>query len=164
MSLARELRIRDGRLVQRPRLSLERATSQPARDRFKLAEELALAELVGSRAFVLRLVLELAPGASCRIRVGSAQSHVDFELSGDSLQVDRSASRYAIAARRSVTLPPVAARVVEIYHDRSITECFLDGGAVAFTMRSYLDVDAAGVSLSVQGEVELGELSAHRFD
>lgn len=165
MSLGRELRLRDGHLIQQPRLNLAAATALSQELPGRLGEaDLELAGLAGSRSFVLRLVLEVAPEANCRIRIGTADSHVDLDLTQTSLLVDRSATRYAPAARREVSLPRRVRRVIELYHDRSVTECFLDEGELSFTMRSYLDSTASGVTFTGQGDADLVELAAHRFD
>lgn len=113
------------------------------------------------------------------MRLGSESSHVDFRFTGTQMVVDRSTTRYPHGDQRTVTLPAAASSpeipggtgatdpstlTVELLHDRSVTELFLDDGALSFTMRSYLDPEDFTVSLSSADGVELTWLTAAGFD
>ncbi len=165
MTVGRDLAIRDGKLVQRPRLGQEPAAVQADTVPMRLNDsELRPPELVGSRSFAVRAVVNASHANQWRLRIGSEESHIDIEFSGDTMVVDRSSSRYCPAARREVTLPGVGLQTVEVIHDRSITELFVGDGAVAFTMRSYLDPTASGVTLTADGQIGISALTIRRFD
>ncbi|MFZ2427065.1 MAG: GH32 C-terminal domain-containing protein, partial [Propioniciclava sp.] len=75
-----------------------------------------------------------------------------------------STTLYPHGGSRVVRLPAGAGRLdVEVIHDRSVTEVFLGGGALAFSLRSYLD-GAAGASLAASGSLAVASVTAHRFD
>lgn len=164
-TLVRELRVRDGLLVQRPVLDLSTATGVDAGLPAVVRNaEVPVVGLVGSRSFVLRLDLDLADAAGWTLRVGSDASHVDLRVSGNRLIVDRSTTRYPHGERRTVTIPDTAAAAVELYVDRSTTELFLGDGVLAFSLRSFLADAAGGVRFAADGAVGVTAVRAHRFD
>lgn len=165
MSLPRALKLRDGRLLQAPSLSFAGATELPRRTDVRLVnEEFSPPELADSRSFALRAAISDTEASSWRIRIGSTESHLTLEFDATTLRVDRSASRYSPAATRVVSLPQGRLPVIELYHDRSITEVFVNGGELAFTMRSYLEPTASGVTFQVNGKLGVPELQGYRFD
>lgn len=164
MSLARELSLRDGRLIQRPQLPTDRASQVELPELAVGAQWQPIESLVQSRVFRARFTVELAEGERLSVRIGSPSSHVDIELGAQSLVVDRSTTRYAAAAHRSVTLPARASREVEIVHDRSVTELFFDGGELSFTMRSYLEGVIGGLEVSSSPGVTLQHFTAAQYD
>ncbi|WP_454228455.1 GH32 C-terminal domain-containing protein [Propioniciclava flava] len=126
--------------------------------------EVPVAGLAGSRAFRLTLQVEAEAGGSWRVRLGEAERHVDLEFADGCLTVDRRSTRYPHGERRVVRLPAVTGVLdVEVVHDRSVTEIFVADGALAFSLRSYLD-GASGVSMASEGRLRIASVQAHRFD
>lgn len=164
-TLVRELRVRAGRLVQRPVLDLAAARPVDLELPPTLSNrDLSLAGLAGSRAFALRLDFDLSDAAGWGLRIGSDASHVDVRVSGDRLVVDRSTTRYPHGDRRTVTLPAGAAASLEVFVDHSTVELFLGDGALAFSLRSFLADHAGGVRLGGEGALGVRSARAHRFD
>ena len=98
------------------------------------------------------------------MRIGTDRSYVDIILDGGALRVDRSTSRYTQhGAVRTVTLPEWCASVLEIVHDRSLTEVFVGDGALAFTMRSFVDPDSSGARLLAGGVLTLKSSRVRTF-
>ena len=165
LSVARELVIVEGRLQQRPRLALDAAMQAPPGLPEVLTDaEVAVAGLAGSRAFRLAFAADASDADSWRLRLGDRARHVDLTFAAGRLTVDRSTTLYPHGGSRVVRLPAGAGRLdVEVIHDRSVTEVFLGGGALAFSLRSYLD-GAAGASLAASGSLAVASVTAHRFD
>ncbi len=165
LSVARELVVVDGRLRQRPRLELSGAREVAADVPGLLGHaEVPVAGLAGSRAFRLTLQVEAEAGGSWRVRLGEAERHVDLEFADGCLTVDRRSTRYPHGERRVVRLPAVTGVLdVEVVHDRSVTEIFVADGALAFSLRSYLD-GASGASVAGEGRLRIASVQAHRFD
>lgn len=98
------------------------------------------------------------------MRLGEAERHVDLEFADGCLTVDRRSTRYPHGERRVVRLPAVTGVLdVEVVHDRSVTEIFVADGALAFSLRSYLD-GASGASVASEGRLRIASVQAHRFD
>ncbi|MDO4259579.1 MAG: glycoside hydrolase family 32 protein [Actinomycetaceae bacterium] len=151
LTAPRRLTLKNGRLRQRfdlPGLSLEAFDGDlPVGDRgvdidvpstWRLSLE---ARFESSNA---ALVFEVGHEKALQIRV-----------TPDYLEVDRSATRYPHGDVRRVSLPTGAADRIDILHDRSITEIVLGNGQIAFTLRSFLPGDNAGLSITRQGNVRL---------
>ena len=86
-------------------------------------------------------------------------------LSPSSLTVDRSDSRYPHGDIRTVTLADEESEHIEIIHDRSLTEIFLGDGRKAFTFRSFLNGEAAGLEARCEsGSVTLTNVCRARLD
>ena len=161
-TVLRELRIRDGHLLQVPRVDLRAARSVEVSLPDRLVDGTSsVAGLNGSRSFHLRLVLDADAWA---VRIGSPDSHIDLTARDGRLVLDRSATRYPHGERRTVTLPDAAPLTLEVFHDRSATEVFLNDGELALSLRSFLDPDASGVTLRADGRVTILDAAAHRFD
>jgi beta-fructofuranosidase len=166
-TLLRELRVRDGRLVQIPHVDLSRAVLVPDGLPSRLQDAATpVVGLAGSRSFRLRLALDPEPGAAWALRIGSDASHVDLTVRDGRLTLDRSTSRYPHGDRRTVTLSGVTASspTVEVFHDRSTTEVFVGDGALTLSLRSYLAPDAAGATLRTEGAMGVRAVEAYRFD
>ena len=89
---------------------------------------------------------------------------MDITLDGGVLRVDRSTSRYTQHGdARTVTLPEGCAPVLEVLHDRSLTEVFVGDGSVVFTLRSFVESGSAGARLAVDGSLVLTSGSARTF-
>ena len=166
LSAPRGLSLKDGRLIQRPATDLPHDAGQPALVGPVSGDGLHdVAELRGHRSWQLRL--EADPGRTSGawgLRIGSDKSHVDITLDGGVLRVDRSASRYTQHGdARTVTLPEGCAPVLEVLHDRSLTEVFVGDGSVVFTLRSFVDSGSSGARLMVDGSLVLASGSARTF-
>ena len=154
LTVPRVLSLRGGRLIQRPALALPQDAASPALVGQRLEPgEHPVAELAGQRSWHLSLQAEPATRARWGVRIGSPQCHVEITLEDGALRVCRATSRYTRhGARRTVTLPQGCAPRLEILHDRSITEVFVGDGDLAFTLRSFVEVEdpaAAGAVLVV---------------
>jgi beta-fructofuranosidase len=158
LSLPRALSLKNGQLIQRPAADLPHDAGQPALVGTPLdSGQYEPAELHGHRSWQLRLEAEPdRTSGAWGVRIGTDRSHVDIILDGGALRVDRSTSRYTQhGAVRTVTLPEGCASVLEIVHDRSLTEVFVGDGALAFTMRSFVDPDSSGARLLAGGVLTL---------
>jgi beta-fructofuranosidase len=166
LSLPRALSLRNGRLIQRPATDLPDDAGQSALVGRPLETgQYEVVELRGHRSWQLRLEANAAPGSGAwGLRIGSDQSHVDIVLDEGALRVDRSTSRYTqYGAVRTVTLPEGCEPVLEIVHDRSLTEVFVGDGILAFTLRSFVDVSSSGARLLVERPLELTSASTRTF-
>lgn len=163
MSLARELQIRDGRLVQRPKLDLAQAAAVP-NPPTPGSHWQAWHAMTGARSWQLRTELDLSSDETWELRIGSAMVFVEISFSATQMVVDRSATRYPKDNRRTVTLPHQGAIPIEIIHDRSITEIFVGDGELSFTMRTYLDPSEAAVWLRSNQRSASGAVVGRRFD
>lgn len=160
MTSPRELVLRGGHLFQRPflpGLPLQAAgwggtTLQPG-------APFSVPELADSRSWRLRL--EVGASAPWEIRLGGEHG-VNLRFTEDSLVVDRSTSRYPASSARTVELA-TAPHVVEVIHDRSITEVFVDDGRTVFTLRSFLDA-TPGVQIDCEGELTIRAAQVARAD
>ena len=98
------------------------------------------------------------------LRIGSDDSHVDITLDGRVLRVDRSTSRYTQhGSTRVVTLPEGREPVLEVIHDRSLTEVFVGDGALVLTLRSFVDINSSGARLMVGESLALTAGSTRTF-
>lgn len=174
MSMVRELSLHGGKLIQRPLPVLEDVPNQRSTQAESAAwEESATtydsalegdaagqalasalnldqtcAALANSRSWRLRATVNLSQ--EVLIRIGDENSHVDITLGRNYLEVDRSTSAYPHGGSRRVSLPEQVKRSIELIHDRSITELFVDEGELAFTLRSFLPATACGFSVFVK--------------
>ncbi|MGL5406239.1 MAG: glycoside hydrolase family 32 protein [Propionibacteriaceae bacterium] len=165
LTVPRELRLVDGKLLQQPALSvstvpgaevsgLPTGTLEQGNHR--------LAALADSRSFHICISV-INDDTPWTIRLGSAGCHVDITIDRDLLTVDRSTSRYQHGNQRSVTLSSTPIRTLEILHDRSITEIFTDAGEIVFTFRSFLDL-TPGLELIISNKLHVESFNARRHD
>ena len=166
LTMPRILSLKAGRLIQCPAASLPYDAGEPA-----LVGECVKAglyeidELSGHRSWQLRLEADAEQTTGpWGLQIGSDDSHVDITLDRQVLRVDRSTSRYAQhGSVRSVTLPEGCAPVLEVIHDRSLTEVFVGDGALVLTLRSFVDVNSTGARLMVDGDLALTAGSTRTF-
>ena len=160
LTAPRSLHLRDGKLFQQPELlgldfvELAVAGSQIGSED-AASEEVVVTELTDERSFVLELVVEQA--GPWEISLGNpAGKHATFRFdpATSSLTVDRSATYYPHGDTRTLAIPGNNPLDVTVVHDRSVTEVFVAGGAVAFTMRTFLDEADFQVILRGNGTVE----------
>ena len=166
LSLPRALSVRNGRLVQRPATDLPYDVGQPALVGTVLEPGLhQVTELEGHRSWQLRVdVDEARSSGAWGLRIGTDESHVDIVLDGGALRVDRSTSRYTQHGEtRTVTLPKGCTSSLEVIHDRSLTEILVGGGALAFTLRSFVDPASSGAGLLVEDVLTLSAGSIRTF-
>ncbi|SPT54003.1 Sucrose-6-phosphate hydrolase [Actinomyces bovis] len=167
MTVPRLLSLRANKLIQRPVVSsngpaatacaLSGATIGPAWQE--------IPELTGSRHWQLALNLTLGEQPNLTLRIGTEDCYVDITVAGNVLTVDRSTSRYSQhGGQRRITLPNGASTQLEVLHDASVTELYLGDGALAFTLRSFLPSEAAGVRLCAATGQKLEGLRALRHD
>ncbi|MDO4791245.1 MAG: glycoside hydrolase family 32 protein [Buchananella hordeovulneris] len=185
MTVARELALRSGRLLQRPVLpglpvepvelgklgelgepgksaaSAEKSDQGEPPAPTEHASALPVGQPVrlgGHAGRSWRLRLEGEDLAGLEWQIGGQQA-VRFTLARGQLLVDRSSSRYPFDKRRTVSLPDPL-RSLEVLHDRSVTEVFLNDGELAFTMRSFVD-DVPGVALTASRPLPLRAQFGH---
>ena len=166
LSLPRALSVRNGRLVQRPVTDLPYDGGQPALVGTVLEPGLhQVTELEGHRSWQLRVdVDEARSSGTWGLRIGTNESHVDIVLDGGALRVDRSTSRYTQHGEtRTVTLPEGCTSSLEVIHDRSLTEILVGGGALTFTLRSFVDPASSGAGLLVEDVLTLSAGSIKTF-
>ena len=166
LSLPRALSVRNGRLVQRPVTDLPYDGGQPALVGTVLKPGLhQVTELEGHRSWQLRVdVDEARSSGTWGLRIGTNESHVDIVLGGGALRVDRSTSRYTQHGEtRTVTLPEGCTSSLEVIHDRSLTEILVGGGALTFTLRSFVDPASSGAGLLVEDVLTLSAGSIKTF-
>ena len=164
--MPRMLSLKAGRLIQRPAASLQYDAGEPALVGERLKAGLhEVDELSGHRSWQLRLEADAEQTTGAwGLRIGSDDSHVDITLDGQVLRVDRTTSRYAQhGSVRSVTLPEGCAPVLEVIHDRSLTEVFVGDGALVLTLRSFVAIDSSGVRLMVDRDLALTAGSSRTF-
>lgn len=156
LSLARTLTLRDGRLFQTPALG-DAAPRPLALTGTSLTDATQTIDaLAGVDSFALRLTLELAESASCTVQIGTRDdSYVAASVDRDKLVIDRGATRYPHGGRRTVVRHAGQRVDLDLVHDRSVTEWFIDGGASSLSMRSYLTEGDIQVSLHAQGTVKV---------
>lgn len=163
LTVARELRLRDGRLYQRPIVNAPASAVTTHADPTTPTVD-ALAALSGSRAFTADLDLAGGADGEWTLTIGTPASCVVLQASAGQLIIDRSKTRYPHGSVRQLRLPAGDRLRVQLVHDRSVTEVFLNDGQVAFSMRSYLDADACGLSFTQGHGVSVESLRMVRFD
>ena len=166
LTMPRMLSLKAGRLIQRPAASLPYDAGQPALVGECLKAGLyEVDDLSGHRSWQLRLEADAEQTTGpWGLRIGSDDSHVDITLDGQVLRVDRSTSRYTQhGSVRSVTLPEGCAPVLEVIHDRSLTEVFVGDGELVLTLRSFVEVSSTGVRLMVAEDLALTAGSTRTF-
>ena len=158
--------LKAGRLIQRPAASLPYDAGDPtvAGECLK-AGSYKVDNLNGHRSWQLRLEADAERTTGpWGVRIGSDASHVDITLDEQVLRVDRSTSRYTQhGSMRAVTLPEGCEPVLEIIHDRSLTEVFVGDGALVLTLRSFVDINSSGTRLMVEGSLALTTGSTRTF-
>ena len=163
LTAPRALSLAGGRLVQRPHLPglpLEPTGFPGSVD----GGGARVAALESSRSWRFSASLDHEPGACLELRVGG-DSGLVVRVSESLLEVDRSRTRYPHGGIRRVSLEPGWAGSVEVVHDRSITEIFLGGGRLAFTLRSFLEGTGSGLALGASGgAVRVADARAARAD
>ena len=166
LNLPRMLSLKAGRLIQRPAASLPYDAGDPtvAGECLK-AGSYKVDNLNGHRSWQLRLEADAERTTGpWGVRIGSDASHVDITLDEQVLRVDRSTSRYTQhGSMRAVTLPEGCEPVLEIIHDRSLTEVFVGDGALVLTLRSFVDINSSGTRLMVEGSLALTTGSTRTF-
>lgn len=163
LTAPRALSLAGERLVQRPHLPglpLEPIAFPASVD----GDGARVAALESSRSWRFSASLAHEPGACLELRVGG-DSGLVVRVSESLLEVDRSRTRYPHGGIRRVSLEPGWAGSVEVVHDRSITEIFLGGGRLAFTLRSFLEGTGSGLALGASGgAVRVADARAARAD
>ncbi len=157
----RALALVDGRLVARPflpGLPLAPAALPPIDE----VGAVDLPELEGSRAWRARLFADYGDSGALVLEPGS--DGLKIRVEPGRLVVDRSGTRYPHGDRRVVTLDPGVAELVEVVHDRSLTEIYLGDGRLVFTLRSFLEGEGAGLRVTGEGPARLLGLETASFE
>ena len=167
LSVPRTLTLHDGKLRQQPVVGTGELGLAPLAVAGQSLTDTttALAELDGIRSFVLTLHLDLSDAAAATLRLGTEECHVSVAFAEGKMTVDRSTARYprshdARKMVRSVTLPEGDEVDLLVVHDRSVTELYLADGEIVFSLRSFLEPDGFGVTLTADGTVGVREAAA----
>lgn len=156
MSVPRRLTLRDRVLHQRPALTGAPAQSCAAEGTRVRATQVVIDEATGVDSYWLSLdVIRPAQGEWTLILEGGAESQVLFTFSPGALTVDRSATRYPHGERRTLAVDLPERVRIDLIHDRSITEVFIDDGRIAFSMRTYLSPGTRRLLVASDDELEL---------
>lgn len=138
LSIPRTLTLRDGVLHQRPAVDPGPARALALQGAVVGADPVLIDELTGATSYWL--TIEVEPGESPwgLTLAGGGDSRVALTFRPGEMTVDRSATRYPHGGRRTLALDLPERVRVDLIHDRSVTEVFVDDGRVAFSMRTYL--------------------------
>lgn len=174
LSVARQIVIHDGVLMQTPVLNLDQATDFIQHAPEGLPQQIsagttAVAALDGVRSFAAKFTVTTPADAKpWTVRLGSSSRYVDLTFTATHMVVDRSTTRYPHGNRRHVTLPSSVAGAqsltLEVLHDRSVTEIFVGDGAMTFTLRSYLDPENFSVNFHSSNDLVVTWLTAAGFN
>lgn len=174
LTLPRRMRLVDGRLYQMPAVEfadfgVSTEVANFARsDAHKGTEIEALA---GARAWRMKFATSYRVGMTLEISSGKYQVAIDF--SGGVVTVDRSRARYVggnghAAAVRTVTFAPqwkpgdeVA---IDIVHDHSVTELYINAGRTVMTWRTILGKGQPRITLEVDRKTVPGPVYCIRAD
>ena len=153
-TLPRELRVREGRLIQRPIRELEQYRAAPVcRDRLRVDGNAAVDGISGT---VMELHCTLRPGEAERagLRLFCGTEHetlLYYDRAENALVLDRSRSGLPLKGReKDVQLRRCAPErtdeiALELFLDVSCLEVFIDGGRSVMTANVYPDPEDTGV-------------------
>lgn len=159
-TLPRELRVADGRLLQRPVRELEAYRSAPVTlDRLRVDGEAAVEGVSGS---VLELRCRLRPGAAARagLKLFCGRKHETLlyvDRAAGELVLDRSRSGVPLKGReadvqiRRCALEHPEELELELFLDVSSLELFVDGGRSVMTANLYPDPEDLGIRFFSEG-------------
>lgn len=166
LTLPRKLRLIDGHLHQLPAAAPERfgnVIAQPCQVAPAQRQDTNVSNLSGVQAWRLQYDAQYQQGMRLEISAGGYRVAVRF--TGGVVSVDRSHTRYLgsgdnTSAIRTVTFAPgwnPGDRVaVDIVHDHSITEMYINDGHTVLTWRTILGSDEPQVALEVDNGAATG--------
>lgn len=161
MTLPRELRIENGRLVQNPVRELENYRTRPViHKNVPVSREV---ELEGVSGRILDMTVTIRPGDEKGYRKfkmylakgdGNFTS-VSFRPASGKVRMDRTFSGfgYDIVNNRSFLVDPGSELKVRVVMDRFSVELFFNDGKQAATMMIYTPQDCTGISFEAEGNV-----------
>lgn len=156
MSVPRRVTVRGGVLHQRPALELPPAQVCRAEATVIGREPVVIDELTGKDSYWVSFeVVQPAGGKWSLSLSGGEDSQVVFTFGQDALTVDRGATRYPHGERRSVAIELPRRVRIDLLHDRSVTELFIDDGRIAFSMRTYLHPGTRRLSIASDEDLEV---------
>ncbi|MEZ5086057.1 MAG: glycoside hydrolase family 32 protein [Tessaracoccus sp.] len=160
MSVPRRLSLRDGVLIQRPDLDLGPVHGCESEGAMITEDPVVIDEVTGVESYWLTLdVARPAEGEWTMTLGGGNDSRVVITFGPEALTVDRGATRYPHGERRTLAVELPDRVRIDLVHDRSVTEMFIDDGRLAFSMRTYLSQGTRRLAItSEQG----GEIVAAR--
>lgn len=160
-ALPRELRVRDGRLIQTPVREIEAYRQNPVcRDGFDVDGEEVRVEGVEGQAIEIEVTLEPGTAARAGMKLFAGREHetllyYDRELGA--LVFDRSRSGQAITgreadvSRRLCDVGHPARLALRVFLDVSSVEVFVDGGRQVMSGNVYPDAEDAGAAFFAEG-------------
>ena len=173
-TLPRELRIRDGKLIQRPIRELETYRANPViRDLLQLDGSSAAVEGISGAVLELdcRLCLGTAERAGIRLFCGTGHETVLYaDRAAKQLVLDRSRSGLPLKGRekdvyvRRCPLEKTDEVELELFLDVSSVEVFVNGGRSVLTANVYPDPEDLGVVFfSEGGSAEFTEIRKYEI-
>lgn len=165
MTLPRELRVRDGRLIQNPVRELERYRTNPVRCQNVTVQEEEVS-LAGVRGRFLDLTVTIRPGAGGGYRRFAIKLAMDekrfttvrYRPGTGTVRVDRSHCGFPhdiVHVREFYVRPRNGELKIRAILDRYSAEFFFNDGEQAATFVLYTDVEADGISFVAEGAVEM---------
>lgn len=165
-TIARELSIRDGRLLQRPVRELERLRGEAFEADVQVDGETAVPGLCGRRCDLL-LDIAVRPGAWAEVRLlqdGGEYFSVRYDPQTQVLAADRSRCGYTMGPGGGPEVKPAGRAVLEgatdrislrILVDQCSVEVFAGDGEVALTTLAFPKGPAEGISFAGQCAVHV---------
>ncbi|WP_237208870.1 glycoside hydrolase family 32 protein [Rothia nasimurium] len=146
MTYPRALAVRDGKVYQNPVEQLNTALPlTPA----QVAADGTLPELKDARVFRLTGTVDVSAGPVNLVIEDAKGPALTLTFSEDSARLDRSGTRYHVGGDvRTRALVPAPTRSFELLIDAAGTELFMDGGAEAFSSRTFFHGTARTVQLT----------------
>ena len=168
-TLPRELRVRDGRLIQRPVRELEAYRTGPVSvDALRISDASVSVEGVSGAVLELRCRLRLgsAERAGLRLFCGTEHETLLFaDRAAKQLVLDRSRSGLPLKGRekdvqiRRCALEGSDEVTLELFLDVSSLEVFVNGGSSVLTANVYPDPEDVGIRFfSEGGEAEFSQI------
>lgn len=169
MTLPRELRIRDGRLLQSPVRELEAWRKERIScEHVPLSESLTLPGVSG-RTLELKLTLRCQGDGTFTMKFAADDRHftaLSFRSGSHLLTLDRTYSGFPcnLVHRRTVPMRDRAGELeLRLILDRFSVEVFVNGGEQVLSATLYTPREAAGISFHARGRVEM-DLEQYRLE
>ena len=160
-TLPRELRVEDGRLIQRPVRELEAFRADPvALDLLRVRDGAATADGIAGNVMELRCRLRLGTARRAGLRLFKGGAHETLlyaDRSSGELVLDRSRSGLPLKGRekdvqlRRCPLDQTDELGLELFLDVSSLEVFVNGGRSVLTANLYPDPEDLGVEFFSEG-------------
>lgn len=163
LTLPRELRIRDGKLIQNPVRELEALRGRRVFHQVTLGEEMTLSNVYGR---MVDLTITLTPNEDAvygvfKLKVARGSRHytlITYKPRTSVLRMDRSNSGFCrdIVHERKCLVRRQNGRIkLRVILDRFSVEVFVNDGEQALTSTLYTPLTAEGISFEAEGQVQM---------